>query len=179
MVCDRCLRSVEQILKDLQLPHSEIRLGKVNLNQMPTLEEKKNLTERLREEGFELLEDRDSRLINQIKSEVIAFVQHSQDFGDHTLSGHLSVHLNKEYSSLSKLFSTVEGRTIEQYYIQQRIEKAKEFIMYDELSLSEIAFELGYSSVAHLSGQFKKITGMTPTAFKKLGVKGRKTIDTV
>lgn len=179
MVCDRCKSSVEQILKALNLDYSEVKLGEVTLKKLPEAGQKQELTQQLAQQGFELLEDRDSRLINKIKSEVIRFVHHAKDLTGHTLSGHLSVHLNKEYSSLSKLFSTVEGRTIEQYYIQQRIEKAKELLIYDELNLSEIAFELGYSSVAHLSAQFKKITGMTPTAFKKLGVSGRKRLDEV
>ena len=179
MVCDRCKSSVEDILNDLEISFNEIKLGEVNLKELPETEKKKELSKKLQQAGFELLEDRDSRLINKIKSEVIGFVQNAKDYTDHTLSGHLSVHLNKEYSSLSKLFSTVEGRTIEQYYIQQRIEKVKELLIYDELSLSQIGFELGYSSVAHLSGQFKKITGMTPTAFKKLGVDGRKKLDEV
>tara|TARA_R110000850_G_scaffold137474_1_gene258643 strand:- start:324 stop:863 length:540 start_codon:yes stop_codon:yes gene_type:complete len=179
MVCDRCKSSVEDILNELKIPFTEIKLGEVGLSKLPEVNEKKQLSIKLRQAGFELLEDRDSRLINKIKSEVIRFVQNAPDYTDHTLSGHLSVHLNKEYSSLSKLFSTVEGRTIEQYYIQQRIEKVKELLIYDELTLSEIGFKLGYSSVAHLSAQFKKITGMTPTAFKKLGVAGRKKLDEV
>ncbi len=179
MVCDRCKSSVEDILNELKLPYNDIKLGEVSLNNHLEVSEKKQLSTRLQQAGFELLEDRDSQLINKIKSEVISFVQNAQDYTDHTLSGHLSVHLNKEYSSLSKLFSTVEGRTIEQYYIQQRIEKVKELLIYDELTLSEIGFKLGYSSVAHLSAQFKKITGMTPSAFKKLGVSGRKKLDEV
>lgn len=179
MVCDRCKRSVEQIFSDLEMPVSEVKLGEVRVQALPSSSQRKELSKKLQAEGSELLEDRDSRLINRIKSEVISFVHYAKDFTDHTLSGHLSVHLNKEYSSLSKLFSTVEGRTIEQFYIQQRIEKAKELLVYDELTLSEIGYDLGYSSVAHLSAQFKKITGMTPTAFKKLGGAGRKKLDEV
>ncbi len=179
MVCDRCKSSVEAILKSLNIPYGDIKLGEVGIEKLLETNKKSELSKKLIEAGFELLEDRDSRLINKIKSEVIVFVQNAKDYTAHTLSGHLSVHLNKEYSSLSKLFSTVEGRTIEQYYIQQRIEKVKELLVYDELTLSEIGFELGYSSVAHLSAQFKKITGMTPTAFKKLGVAGRKKLDEI
>jgi AraC-like DNA-binding protein len=179
MVCDRCKGSVEAILKSLDIPYGEIKLGEVGIERLIDTDTKSELSKKLSEAGFELLEDRDSRLINQIKSEVIRFVQNAKDFTNYTLSGHLSVHLNKEYSTLSKLFSTVEGRTIEQYYIQQRIEKAKELVTYDELTLSEIAFKLGYSSVAHLSAQFKKITGMTPTVFKKLGMPDRKKLDEI
>lgn len=179
MVCDRCKSSVEGILENLKIDHSDIQLGEVSLEERPTTELNEKLAEELNKAGFELLQDKDSRLISRIKSEVIRFVHHARDYEGQTLSAHLSVHLNKEYSTLSKLFSTVEGRTIEHYYIQQRIEKVKELLIYDELTLSEIAFKLGYSSVAHLSGQFKKITGMTPSAFKKLGASGRQKLDEV
>lgn len=179
MVCERCKRSVAKILQEQNLPFSEVRLGEVSLKRELSPAEKDKLADALSIEGFELLEDRDSRLINRIKSEVISFVHHQVDREDHTLSGHLSVHLNKEYSSLSKLFSQVEGRTIESYYIEQRIEKVKELLIYDELSLSEIGDRLNYSSVAHLSSQFKKTTGMTPSTFKKLGVGERKKLDEV
>lgn len=179
MVCDRCKSSVRRILEELAIDFSELELGEVTLKQAlnPTLQSQ--LRDKLSSQGFELLEDRETQIINQIKSEVIRFVHHQPISENQTLSAHLSVHLNKEYSSISKLFSQVEGRTIESYYIDQRIEHVKELIIYDELSLSEIAYKLNYSSVAHLSGQFKKVTGMTPSAFKKLGPQGRKPLDSV
>lgn len=179
MVCDRCKRTVSHILQELSIPFRDVELGEVSLQEALSIQEEQQLSQALLKEGFELLEDRESRMINKIKTEVINFVHYQKDYEDHTLSGHLSVHLNKEYSSLSKLFSQVEGRTIENYYIEQRIEKVKELLIYDELTLSEIAFQLGYSSVAHLSAQFKKITGLTPTAFKHMGVVGRKKLDEI
>ncbi|AEV33913.1 DNA-binding domain-containing protein, AraC-type [Owenweeksia hongkongensis DSM 17368] len=179
MVCDRCKSSVRNILEDLQISFKELELGEVTLENPLNQAQQSNLSHQLSIQGFELLEDRETQIINQIKSEVIRFVHHQPTSESQTLSAHLSVHLNKEYSSLSKLFSQVEGRTIESYYIDQRIEHVKELIIYDELSLSEIAYKLNYSSVAHLSGQFKKVTGMTPSAFKKLGPQGRKSLDSV
>ncbi len=179
MVCERCKRSVEHILNTLEVAYTEVRLGEVILTIGIKPSVKPQLSRALEREGFELLEDRDSRIINQIKNEVLRFVQHHHDHIKETLSGHLAVHLNKEYSSLSKLFSQVEGRTIEKYYIEQRIERVKELLVYDELNLSQIADDLGFSNVAHLSAQFKKVTGMTPTAFKKLGAQGRQKLDEV
>lgn len=178
MVCDRCKASVENILQELDIDFREIRLGEVYLNAPMREGIRSTLAAKLEEVGFELLQDRDSRTINRIKTEVLRIIRHN-DFENQNLSAQLSVHLNKEYSSLSKLFSQVEGRTIESYYIDQRIEYVKELIVYNELSLSEIADKTHYSSVAHLSAQFKKITGMTPTQFRKLGSGGRKKLDEV
>lgn len=179
MVCDRCKSSVRHILDDLQIAFNDLNLGEVTLANPLSATQQTKLSKELSKQGFKLLEDRETQTINQIKSEVIRFVHHQPTSENQTLSAHLSVHLNKEYSSLSKLFSQVEGRTIESYYIDQRTEHVKELLIYDELSLSEIAFKLNYSSVAHLSGQFKKVTGMTPSAFKKLGPQGRKPLDSV
>ena len=179
MVCDRCKSSVREILKDIAIEFEDLELGEVTLKNPLNEKQQATLSTKLSEQGFELLKDRETQIINQIKSEVIRFVHHQPASLNQTLSAHLSVHLNREYSSLSKLFSQVEGRTIENYYIEQRIEQVKELIIYDELSLSEIAYKLNYSSVAHLSGQFKKVTGMTPTAFKKLGPQGRKPLDNI
>ena len=179
MVCDRCKLSVANTLQELNIYYKELELGQIVLEAPLTSEKKDLLEKRLQSQGFELLEDRETQLINQIKSEVIRFVHHHSPEQNQSLSAHLSVHLNKEYSSLSKLFSQVEGRTIENYYIHQRVEQVKELIIYDQLSLSEIAYKLNYSSVAHLSSQFKKVTGMTPSAFKKLGAKARHSLDEI
>ncbi len=179
MVCDRCKSSVNRMLQDLNITIKDLELGEATLESPLSETQRNKLKDQLLSQGFELLEDRETQTINQIKSEVIRFVHHQPDSESQTLSAHLSVHLNKEYSRLSKLFSQVEGRTIESYYIDQRIEHVKELIIYDQLSLSEIAYKLNYSSVAHLSGQFKKVTGMTPSAFKKLGPQGRKPLDSV
>jgi len=179
MVCDRCKSSVRQILEGAGIPYYDMQLGEVTLKNPLTEKQERQLGKKLNEQGFQLLEDRETRIISQVKTEVIRFLHHKPITENQPLSAHISVHLNKEYSSLSKLFSQVEGRTIESYYIDQRIEYVKELIIYDELSLSEIANKLNYSSVAHLSGQFKKVTGMTPSSFKKLGAEGRKSLDNV
>lgn len=179
MVCDRCKSSVKALLDKLNIDYTEVRLGEIFLEKRLGTRSEKELSQALSEEGFELLKDKDSRLINQIKSKVISFVHHRGNEKEINLSDHLTQNLNKEYSSLSKLFSQVEGRTIENYYIEQRIEKAKELLIYNEFSLSEIAFQLHYSNVAHLSSQFKKVTGMTPSAFKKVGSKARKGLDEI
>ena len=118
-------------------------------------------------------------LIEKIKNIIIQQVHHTQDEQHYNLSNILSKSLHKDYSYLSSLFSEVEGITIEKYLINQKIEKVKELIIYDELSLSEIAYKLSYSSVAHLSNQFKKITGLTPSHFKQVGRNKRKPLDKV
>ena len=123
--------------------------------------------------GFEVLDDNRKRLIEKIKNLIVEQVHHTEIDEKHNFSDILSKKLNKDYSYLSGLFSEVEGITIEKYIINQKIEKVKELIIYDELNLSEIAFKLGYSSIAHLSAQFKKVTGLTPTHFKRLKNKRR------
>ncbi len=173
MVCDRCKRTVEAALKNNGIPYQDLKLGEVSLSNPLSESQKNALSNDLKKEGFELLEDRENRMLNQIKTEVINFVHYPEKIGDKNLSEYLSEKLHKEYSSLSKLFSQTEGRTIEHFFIEQRIEKVKELLFYDELSLSQIADRLHFSSLAHLSGQFKKITGMSPSEFKKQGGKRR------
>ncbi len=126
-----------------------------------------------------MIDDRRSKTIEKIKTFIINAVHYTEEQPHKNFSELLSQHLQHDYSYLSKLFSEVEGITLEQYTIQQKIEKVKELIIYDELSLSQIAFQLGYSSTAHLSAQFKKITGLTPTHFKKPGDKQRKSLDQI
>ena len=179
MVCPRCIMSVEQILKDNKLEAKYVQLGEIELIKAPGKKQLQNFSEALQKVGFELLDDQKKQLIEKIKTLLISKVQE----GD--MEAHFSIHkfltkvILKDYSSISKLFSEVESITIEQFFILQKIEKAKEWLAYNELSLSQIAFNLGYSSTQHLSGQFKKITGMTPTQFKNLGVIHRKPIDGV
>ncbi|HKJ41735.1 MAG TPA: AraC family transcriptional regulator, partial [Sunxiuqinia sp.] len=129
--------------------------------------------------GFELMNDSKSRLIEQIKKLTIDFVYHQQEKVKVNFSEYLIENLNLDYNYLSTLFSSVEGTTIEKHLISLKIERVKELLVYDEKTLSEIAWEMGYSSVAHLSSQFKKITGFTPSYFKKLGEQKRKSIDNV
>lgn len=179
MVCPRCIMAVERILKDNQMHYSGISLGKVVLTKEPSKVQFDSLSTDLAKVGFELLADHKKKQIEKVKNLLIEKIQ-SAEIEEHlTLSEFLSKKLNKQYSQFSRLFSEVEGVTIEQYFILQKIEKVKEWIAYDELTLSEIAWKLGYSSVAHLSGQFKKITGLTPSDFKKTGISHRKSLDQV
>jgi AraC family transcriptional regulator len=129
--------------------------------------------------GFELIDDKQSRLIEKIKTIIIQNVHYNHEQPKIKFSELLARQLHHDYSYLSNLFSQVEGVTIEQFIINQKIEKVKELIIYDDLSISQIAFDLGYSSTAHLSSQFKRVTGLTPTEFRSLGGRGRKSLDDV
>jgi AraC family transcriptional regulator len=129
--------------------------------------------------GFELIDNKRSKIIEQIKTFIINTIHYGDELPQKNFSELLSRHLHHDYSYISNLFSQVEGITIEQYIINQRIEKVKELLMYNDLSLSQIAFQLGYSSTAHLSAQFKKLTGFTPSQFKKMGRQSRRSLDDV
>ena len=182
MVCDRCCLVVRNILKDLNLQARAVVLGEVDFGdvygEQLNSEVQALLTIKLEEYGFELLNNKKSKLIENIKIACIDYIQRAEEFNKEKLSSHISKALKRDYNYLSQLFSVVEGITIEQYFIRLRIEKVKELLVYDEFKLSEIAFQLGYSSVAHLSGQFKKITGLTPSHFRSLkNEKNRHSID--
>ncbi len=179
MVCPRCISSVEQILKDSALQTHYVRLGEIELTRDPGKKKLEQFSAALNKNGFELLDDRKMQLIEKIKNLLIGKVQQGNVEGHFSVSKFLGKKIFRDYSSLSKLFSEVEGITIEQFFILQKIEKVKEWLMYNELSLNQIAFNLGYSSTQHLSNQFKKLTGMTPTQFKKLGAPHRKAIDAI
>jgi len=179
MVCARCVAAVEQIVKDTGLALRNIELGEVELEAAPTPAQLEQLRQGLEAVGFELVDDRDAATIARIKAAIVKLVHHSDEAAPKVkLSELLSNALHREYSSLSSLFTQVEGITIEQFFLLQRLERVKELIRYDELTMSEIAFRTGFSSVAHLSAQFKKLTGMTPSAFKTMG-KGRTALDRV
>ncbi|HEX5171917.1 MAG TPA: helix-turn-helix transcriptional regulator [Cyclobacteriaceae bacterium] len=169
MVCNRCVRAVKEEFEKLGLHPQRIVLGEVELaedNLAPDMLSR--LDADLKSLGFERIDDRKARLIEGIKNKVIQLIHHSDRVDrKYNWSTILADEMHYEYNYLSNLFSSVEGITLEQYIIRQKIEKAKELLFYDELTLSEIAHRLGYSSVAHLSGQFKKITGMTPSELKK------------
>ena len=168
MVCDRCKLVVRQELEKLGLVPEHVSLGEVKIEGQISEETQQQLDASLSSLGFERIDDRKARLIENIKRTVIELI-HYGDPGSRRFnwSDILSDRLHYEYNYLSNLFSSVEGITLEQYIIRQRIEKVKELLFYDELTLSEIAHKMGYSSVAHLSGQFKKITGFTPSALKR------------
>lgn len=169
MVCRRCIIAVRQELEKLDIEIKAIRLGEVEL-QTPLSEWQLNtLGKRLTDLGFEILDNQKQKQIEKIKTLLIQMVQ-TGDIKEHFgISDFLSKTLHKDYSYISRLFSAVEGITLEQYFILQKIEKAKELLIYGEMNTSEISYQLGYSSVAHLSSQFKKMTGLTPSEFKKIG----------
>lgn len=173
MVCNRCIMAVGKILQDLGLKPLRIELGTAVVEGSLDADTKDQLRARLEEYGFALIDDRRSRTVERICTAVIELVQSSQTQipGKVNLSEYLSSRCHSDYSSLSKLFSSVKGMSIERYYIVQRIEKVKELLAYGEMSVSEIADSMGFSSPAHLSSQFKGVTGLTPREFKALKVK--------
>ena len=169
MVCNRCIMVVQQELEKQGLHAEKISLGEVTVKEDNLSDDQQHrLDSALINLGFERIDDRKARLIESIKNKIIQLIHHSEKVDlKVNWSTLLSEEMHYEYNYLSNLFSGVEGVTLEQYIIKQKIEKVKELLFYDELSLSEIADKLGYSSVAHLSGQFKKITGFTPSEMKK------------
>ncbi|MBL7760001.1 MAG: helix-turn-helix transcriptional regulator [Sediminibacterium sp.] len=179
MVCDRCKMVVRETMKKLGLTAVSVELGEVELNQSLTNTEKLALSQELQLLGFDLIDDKKSRLIEQIKLIILELIRQKDGEMTQNLSKTLSSKLNHDYNYLSNLFSEVEGITIEKYFIAQKIELVKELLVYDELSLSEIAFRLNYSSVAYLSSQFKKVTGLTPSHFKNIRSVKRKPLDKV
>lgn len=179
MVCNRCVLVVRTELERAGCRVLAVRLGEAEVEGELSPEEKARLAERLEALGFELLEDRRARMIEAVKRTVIELVRAEEVMPDVRLSDYLQERLRVDYRQISTLFSETEGRTVEKYFIAQKIERVKELLVYDELSLGEIAFRLGYSSVAHLSAQFKQVTGMTPSRYKLMGAAGRRTIDSV
>ena len=182
MVCARCTRTVERLFTEGGLGIKSMRLGEVELVVPPNTVQAAELRKRLESEGFELLDDRNSQLVGKIKNLIINEVHYAAKKKPETMnfSDFLARETGQEYSQLSKLFSTVEGVTIEKYIIAQKIERVKELLVYNELSLGDIAFHTGYTSTQHLSNQFKQVTGRTPTQFKSEHRQhGRKTLDTV
>lgn len=179
MVCNRCIMVVKQELEILGLKPIRVSMGEAELKKQLSAKQMQQLNSRLLQLGFEILDDKKQKQIEKIKSLLIKKVQ-SGDVEEHfSISEYLSTALHKEYSYISRLFSEVEGITVEQFFILQKTEKVKELLVYGEQNLSEISFLLGYSSVAHLSAQFKKVTGLTPSQFKKIGSTNRKSLDSV
>lgn len=179
MVCNRCIMVVEDQLKRLGLQPLSVELGVAILQSQITDEVYHSVKEALEPFGFELMDDKKSQVIEQIKDAIIELVHYKDSDLKVNLSDYLASKLNRDYSSLSKLFSEVTNTTIEKYLIAQKIERAKELLVYGELSLNEIADELNYSSAAYLSSQFKSVTGLTPSHFKKIKENKRKPLDEV
>lgn len=179
MVCDRCKTAVVQALQKLNLTTVKVELGVVVIKGDISSECRIRVSNALTALGFELLEDRQQQIVDRIKSEIIELVHYKNNKSAINLSAYLSGKLGSDYSALSKLFSESTGITIEKYFILQKTERIKELLFYDEMSLSEIADMMNYSSVAYLSTQFKNITGMTPSQFKAQNKKNLKQLDKI
>lgn len=179
MVCPRCIKTVREEVERTGLQIDSIKLGEVVLTSKPDDSQFQTLSKNLQKQGFEIISDNRSNLINRIKTEIINVVHYGLEIPSQmNFSSFLAERFGLNYSNLSSLFSSIEGMTIEKYFILQKIEKVKELIVYNELTFSEIAYQLGYSSSQHLSTQFKKTTGLSPSRFKKIrGI--RSTIDKV
>ena len=179
MVCIRCQMVVKTELEKLGVQYVDVKIGEVNTMEDVPGDKLDQLDMALRKAGLMLMDDKKSILVEKIKAAVIELVHYTEDQIKTNLSDYLSEKLNYDYTYLASLFSEVKGITVEKFYLTHKIEKVKELIVYDELNLSEIAYKLHYSSVAHLSNQFKKITGLTPSHFKKLKNKRRQTLEDV
>lgn len=167
MVCDRCIMVVTDILKKLKLNPLHVVLGRAELSAPLNNTQRQEIKTTLNSFGFELIEDSRTRTVEQIKELIIELIYTNNNRLQTNLSQYLSDTCHHDYSTLSKLFSEIQGTTIEKYFIAQKIERAKELLEYDELNLNEIALTLNYSSAAHLSAQFKAYTGLTPRQYKQ------------
>lgn len=176
MVCIRCQMVVKAELSKLGLKYINVELGEALIQDEIVPEQLEKLAIALRKSGLELMDDKKSQLVERIKLVIVELVHYTDDQIKTNLSDYLSEKLGLNYTYLANLFSEVKGTTIEKFYLAHKIEKVKELLVYDELNLSEIAFKLHYSSVAHLSNQFKKMTGLTPSHFKLLKLKRRSTL---
>lgn len=179
MVSNRCKVAVKEELKKLGLHFVMVELGEVEIMEMLSDDDRGNLKIALVEAGFELMDDKKAILIERIKNTIIEMVHHSDEVVKVNFSDYISEKLNHDYTHLSNMFSEVQGTTIEQFIILHKVERIKELIIYGELNITEIAWKMNYSSVAHLSNQFKKVTGLSPSHFKQLKDKRRSPIEEI
>ena len=179
MVCNRCITAVEDVFRNSEIDFVSVNLGWVETSNDLSNNKLQKLNENLQKIGFEILENASQKQIEIIKKLILEKVQNLDINEDFLLSKYLSEQLNKEYSNISKIFSQTENITLEQYFILQKIEKVKELLIYRELTLSQIADKLGYKTVQHLSQQFKKTTGFSPSQFQELKEKKRLPIDLI
>jgi len=179
MVCIRCKMVVKSELENLGLHYITVDLGEAEIMEEISTEQQTRLSIALKKYGLELMDNKRSILVEKIKTIIIELVHYNDEQIKINLSNYLSEKLNYDYTYLANLFSEVKGTTIEQFYLAHKIEKVKELLVYDELNLTEIAWKLHYSSVAHLSNQFKKMTGLTPSHFKNFKCKRRKALGNV
>lgn len=181
MVCPRCIKVVKDELNKLNVKVRSVVLGEVESELPKERLPMEKIEKMLLENGFELIDDKNSKIIEKVKNEIISVLNEyeGEEITNINFPNFLTKKINKDYNYISSIFSKTEGITIEHYIILQKIEKVKEFLKYNELTLSEIAYHLGYSSVQHLSKQFKKTTGMTASEFKNNISNQRKFIDSV
>lgn len=180
MVCPRCISVVKEEMHKLDLQVDDVRLGEVDLTDEPGTQKKEEIRKALTKQGFELLEDRKAELVEKVKVAVIELIRTGEiENLQVNLSDYLADYTGKDYHQISTAFSEQEGVTIARYVVLQKIERVKELIRYNELTLSQIADQLGYSSVAHLSAQFKQVTGVTTSGYKKESTWPRKPLDQV
>jgi AraC-like DNA-binding protein len=179
MVSIRCKMVVKSELDKLGLHYARVDLGEVEVKENIMPRQREQLKIALKKSGLELMEDHKSILIEKIKTIIVEMVHYADEPPKTNFSEYISKKLNYDYTYLANLFSEVTGTTIEHYIIAHKIERVKELLLYDEFNLTEISYKLGYSSVAHLSSQFKKVTGLTPTYFKQLKQKRRLPLDNV
>jgi len=179
MVSNRCKMAVKEELKKLGLHFIVVDLGEVEIMETISLDQREKLKLSLLESGLELMDDKRAVLIEKIKNTIIEMIHHSDEMIKTNFSDYLSEKLNHDYTYLANLFSEVQGTTIEHFIINHKIERIKELIIYDELNITEIAWKMNYSSVAHLSNQFKKVTGLSPSHFKQLKDKRRSQIEDI
>lgn len=177
MVCDRCKMAVQSQIEALGLKPGRIELGEIEIIGEPTPDQYAALSENLQKIGFEVIDNSAARTVEKIKNAIVELVHHSQDDMNVNHSDYIANKVGKDYTYLSNLFSENESTTIEKYLIRQKIERVKELLEYGELTLSEIAYRVGYSNVAYLSALFKKITGLTPSQFKAENKKERQSLD--
>ncbi|HSQ47021.1 MAG TPA: AraC family transcriptional regulator [Lutibacter sp.] len=179
MVSNRCKIAVTDALKKLKLHFIVVDLGEVDIMENITEQQRAQLKLELFDSGLELMDDKRAMLIEKIKNVIVEMVHHSEEAIKVNFSDYLSEKLNHDYTYLANLFSEVQGTTIEQFIIGHKIERIKELIIYGELNITEIAWKMNYSSVAHLSNQFKKVTGLSPSHFKQMKNKRRSPIEEI
>ena len=179
MVCDRCIMAVHKTIEEMGLKPIDVKLGSATVEGAIDDNQRQELRKKLQSIGFELLDDQRQRTIEQIRTAIIQLVHYNDNNSPANLSSYLSEKLGQDYSALSKLFSEYASKTIERYYMEMRIERVKELLTYGELTLSQIALKLNYSSTAYLSSQFKSVTGMTPSQFKKMQGDKRRKLDEI
>lgn len=179
MVSNRCKMVVKEALKNLGLHFVMVDLGEVEIMESITAQQRDTLKDTLSNAGLELMDDKRSILIEKIKNTIIEIVHHSEEMMKVSFSVYLSEKLHHDYTYMANLFSEFQGTTIEQFIILHKVEKIKELLIYGELNITEIAYKMNYSSNAHLSSQFKKVTGLTPSHFKQLKEKRRRPIEDI